>query len=376
MNGDLNVGGIAGAMAIEHDSDPEDEIAEVGEKSLNFRYETRAILQSCVNHGFVTSKKDAAGGVVGRMDLGYLWKCENYGMIETTDGDYTGGIAGISRSVIRSCWSKCILSGCCYVGGIAGYGYEVYQCSSLIAVKSADGHTGSIVGDWDREDGILKENRFVEGHLAGADGISYAGQAEPVPYEDLTKGLDVPISFLHMTVTYMVDGKALETVPYTYGDPLSQEAAPNIPLKEGYYGIWDEPGETQITVDHILEGIYFPYITTLSSDVMRDEIRSVFLVEGMFDENAKVSAQLLESGDTYERWEVVLLGTSDSDLHTVRYASAEAQEEISVRITQAVAKDSTPVDAKPEGTYFVFPVEGTHFIVEVENRVSHFPVLI
>ena len=40
MNGDLNVGGIAGAMAIEHDSDPEDEIAEVGEKSLNFRYET------------------------------------------------------------------------------------------------------------------------------------------------------------------------------------------------------------------------------------------------------------------------------------------------------------------------------------------------
>ena len=69
-------------------------------------------------------------------------------------------------------------------------------------------------------------------------------------------------------------------------------------------------------------------------------------------------------------------GRSFYRVHPIRYASAEAQEEISVRITQAVAKDSTPVDAKPEGTYFVFPVEGTHFIVEVENRVSHFPVLI
>ena len=36
VNGDLNVGGIAGAMAIEHDSDPEDEIAEAGEKSSPF----------------------------------------------------------------------------------------------------------------------------------------------------------------------------------------------------------------------------------------------------------------------------------------------------------------------------------------------------
>lgn len=56
-------------MAVERDLAPEDEIAEVGEQSLNFRYELRTILQSCVNHGSVTSKKDAAGGIVGHMDL-------------------------------------------------------------------------------------------------------------------------------------------------------------------------------------------------------------------------------------------------------------------------------------------------------------------
>ncbi len=64
---------------------------------------------------------------------------------------------------------------------------------------------------------------------------------------------------------------------------------------------------------------------------MRDEIRSVFLVEGMFDENAKVSVQLLESGDTYERWEVVLSGTSDSSQYMVRYAPPENWQKISVK---------------------------------------------
>lgn len=84
VEGDLNVGGIAGAMAIEYDFDPEDDITEVGEESYKFHYETRAILQDCVNNGAVTSKKDAAGGVVGRMELGYVLNCENYGAVEGT----------------------------------------------------------------------------------------------------------------------------------------------------------------------------------------------------------------------------------------------------------------------------------------------------
>ena len=39
-------------------------------------------------------------------------------------------------------------------------------------------------------------------------------------------------------------------------------------------------------------------------------------------------------------------------------------------------KDRTHAEVKTDGTYFVFPVEGTHFIVEVENCVSYLPVLI
>ena len=63
VEGDVNVGGIAGSMAIEYDLDPEDDITKVGSDSLNFTLKTRAIIQNCVNQGEVTSKKDNAGGI-------------------------------------------------------------------------------------------------------------------------------------------------------------------------------------------------------------------------------------------------------------------------------------------------------------------------
>lgn len=371
VKGDLNIGGIAGAMAVERDLDPEDEIVEVGEQSLNFRYETRAILQSCVNHGSVTSKKDAAGGIVGYMDLGYLWKCENYGAVKTTDGKYTGGIAGISNSSIHGCWSKCTLNGRYYVGGIAGYGYEVYQCTSLISVKSSEGRTGSVVGDWDREDGVLKQNRFVEGHLAGADGISYKEQAEPVSYNALIQSDDVPEPFLQMNVTYMVDEIPLKTVSYDYGDRFSTKEIPEVPQKDKYYGVWKTPEDVEITSDHIIEAIYNPFITTLSSNAKRDNVRSVFLVEGIFDEHAGLSAQLIESGDQYERWEVILSDKYDSAMQMVRYAPPEDWEKISIRIVPAGAKDSIQVTTELDGSYFIFPVETTNFVIEIENHASN-----
>lgn len=72
VEGDVNVGGIAGSMAIEYDLDPEDDITKVGSDSLNFTLKTRAIIQNCVNQGEVTSKKDNAGGIAGNMALGLV----------------------------------------------------------------------------------------------------------------------------------------------------------------------------------------------------------------------------------------------------------------------------------------------------------------
>lgn len=93
VEGDINAGGVAGAMAVESMLDPEEDIERVGDDSFSFHYETRAILLNCENRVPVTSKKDYAGGIVGRMDLGYILDCRNYGNVESTDGSYDGGIA-------------------------------------------------------------------------------------------------------------------------------------------------------------------------------------------------------------------------------------------------------------------------------------------
>ena len=94
VEGDINVAGIVGSMAIEYDFDPEDDLIQEGDRSLDFRYQTKAVVASCINTGEITGKQDYTGGVVGLMDLGRVSGCENYGGISSSDGDYVGGIAG------------------------------------------------------------------------------------------------------------------------------------------------------------------------------------------------------------------------------------------------------------------------------------------
>ena len=110
VEGDVNVAGVAGSMALEYDFDPEDDLVREGDRSLDFQYQTKAVVFSCVNQGTVTGKKDYAGGVVGRMDLGMVSGCGGYGPVESTGGSYVGGIAGAS-------WGTCGYGGTLGPGG-------------------------------------------------------------------------------------------------------------------------------------------------------------------------------------------------------------------------------------------------------------------
>lgn len=65
VTADRNAGGIAGAMAIEYDTDPEDDLLSSQNRSMRFAYQTKAILLDCSNYGSVQAKKavpDASPG--------------------------------------------------------------------------------------------------------------------------------------------------------------------------------------------------------------------------------------------------------------------------------------------------------------------------
>ena len=130
----------------------------MGNYSLNYHYQAKALISGCVNYGPVSGKQDYVGGVVGQAYLGLVMSCQGYGAADS-DGSYVGGIAGASEGTIRRSWAKCSLSGTDYVGGIAGYGENLDTCRALVTV-SGEAYVGAIAGDVD-ENGTVKKNVFT-----------------------------------------------------------------------------------------------------------------------------------------------------------------------------------------------------------------------
>lgn len=282
VEGDVNVAGIVGSMAIEYDFDPEDDLTEEGDRSLDFRYQTRAVVRSSVNTGTVTGKQDYAGGVVGRMDLGRVSGCENYGTVASTNGDYTGGIAGASWGTVRGCWSKCHLSGTDYIGGIAGLAATVTDCHALTAIDEGASYLGAVAGDADA-DGTLSGNTFTGDGLGAVDGISYAGKAEPVPFETLCATAGAPDKFSELELTFVADGGTVAVVPFQYGQGL--DALPDIPAKPGYSAAWPELDYACLTASQTVEAVYTPYSSALTDEGGLPQI----LVDGSFGARATVT---------------------------------------------------------------------------------------
>ena len=282
VEGDINVAGIVGSMAIEYDFDPEDDLIEEGDRSLDFRYQTKAVVRACMNRGGVTGKRDYAGGVVGLMDLGRVSGCENYGDIASTDGGYVGGIAGASWGTIRDSWVKCHLSGGDYIGGVAGLGATLENCHTLVEIEEGSAYLGAVAGDVDA-DAAVSDNTFTSERLGALDGISYAGHAEPVDFDTLCTTPGVPESFSRLELTFVADGVVVEVVPFQYGEGI--DALPEIPAKKGCSASWPDLDYTCLTASQTLEAEYTPYTSALTDGGELPEI----LVDGSFSSRAQVS---------------------------------------------------------------------------------------
>lgn len=282
VEGDVNVGGVIGAQALEFDFDPEDDVTDQGKSSLRFQYLTRAIAQNCVNEGSVTSRKDSAGGIIGRMDLGVALGCEGYGSIQSTGGERVGGIAGTAYGIIRDSWAKCSLSALRRVGGIAGYGTDIKNCRSLVEIQDGGSYVGAIAGE---ADGTLSQNTFVSPALGGADGVSYKGKAEPVSYETLMAGEDVPEAFQSLILTFVAENKKVATLVLDYHSPVPEDKIPAVPKREGYYGQWSDFDQGDLLFDATVEAVYTPWLTTVSTE------EGTILAEGSFGPEAVLTAE-------------------------------------------------------------------------------------
>lgn len=399
VDADLNVGGIAGAMAIEYELDPEGDQKE-SSSVFDRVYETKAVVQHCVNRGSISGKKDCIGGIVGEMDLGIVLSCEAYGSARSETGSYVGGIAGLSSAGIRSSWAKLTLSGKSSVGGIVGSGSEdtsssagsgctVTDCRSLVVVEDCDQFSGAISG---RDLGVFRGNYFVSDVLRGIDRRSLSGQAEPMDYTAFCALGSVPEDFLSFTLRFVCDGRTLKTLRFDYGDSFDFSVFPSLTEQSGSYPVWDRTDLTDLRFDTVVTAEYTAYRASLQSDAQRADGRSVFFVEGEFNETDTLTAaaqtpdpgafpQLADNRRTAlknyfsflsertlpamtvyrsvaEQWELSFPRDALAE-HTIRYLPPEevSMDHCAVFVRRS---DGTwqPVETTSMGSYLLFTAEG------------------
>lgn len=365
VEGDVDIGGISGAIGIEYDFDPEDDLEKKGKRSLDLRYQTKAVLRSSINHGAVTGKKDYVGGIIGYMKLGSLYNCEAYGKVISENGNYVGGVAGQSDSVIRHSAAKVILEGGKYIGGITGQGTDIFDCGAMVDIQKADEGIGAIAGN---AEGNFTGNRFVDCKWGGIDDISYEGKAEPMAYEDFIQLDGLPERFRSFYLTFIADGKVIADVAYDYGAKSDSQEIPKVPQKKGYTGKWEDLPK-EVTFDRILEAVYTQNNSSIASKEKRsDGARAVMLAEGNFCDGANIEltpisekdAAFTGDGAYAEGWKVKLPDDGNEE-HIIRYCKPEGKGKLHLYLL----KDSgiEKISAKKDGQYMCFPMRGNEFTI-------------
>ncbi len=357
VEGDRNVGGIAGAVAIEFDLDPEDDTT--GRFSFGSSYETKAVLMNCVNRGAVTGKKDCVGGLAGRMDLGTALECQNYGPVASTGGNYVGGVAGYADASIRSCHVKSTLSGENYVGGIAGWASRLRDCRAIVTIEEGTEYLGAIAGGIET-DGVLSGNLFVDTGTAGVDGVSYAGRAEPIPFNALSQLPDIPPEFTAFTLTLVAEEKTVAQIPFLYGEDLSRLDLPPVPELEGNYGVWPEFDVSGLRSDLTVNAVYTPWVTVVASRELSGKL-ALALAEGQFTGDAvlhvtdSVQVPPQEAVEQAVVWDVVLAGAEPEDSVPLRLLSPDS----GTHVWQYQNGQWQQVEAVQNGQYLLLTMTGT-----------------
>lgn len=386
ISGDLNVGGIAGQMAIEYDFDPEDDLSSKTDSPLNQKLETKAAAIKNTNYGEIIAKKNCAGGIAGQMSLGVLKNCAAFGKVTSESGDYVGGISGKSSAKIISCYAKALLSGRNYIGGIAGSADTVTNCYSLVDITDSQSYFGAISGT---ADGEFEGNYFVSDELSGLNGASYKGAAEPIPYQQLISIPVIPEEFRTFTLKFIADDNVIDKIEFSYGDTVEESELPEIPAKDGCYAKWNYDSLEDLHIDKEIEAEYFTVIKNVESDNCRDGGKPIWLAEGIFTEDDILPATqneyvnqtppiifLMDKTELCESW-TLTVPDDGSETHTLRYlVNSESKRDPEIYVKNS-SGEWEMAETRLIGSYLCFTVNGnTPEILAVYKTLNIFLIAV
>lgn len=375
---DINVGGIAGAMAIDSD-DLEDSAAGKADVTLGSRYLVKCVINNCRNDGYITAKKDGAGGVAGYMKLGLIRESTSFGSVKSSDGGYAGGICGESLSMIQNSYALCSVEGNKYVGGIAGYGNVIRNCYSMVYLEAQSGRVGAIAGqttayedeEEENEDKVI-DNYYVDNGVHGIDGISYTGVAEPITYENLLKVEGIPADFTHLRIIFRMDDTYVGSKEYEYGTDLADIEFPGIPERAGYYGVWPDLAGRKMIGNLVVIGEYKESITAVESAETAQNGKAFAIVSNNFDEKVSVkTAVVTDAPSSTENKEHISYSV------TIDNVNSSAADEMKVRLLNPYEKSKvyrlddgvwTELTVKDRGSYVETVMYGTTGVFCIVNE--------
>lgn len=357
ITGDRDIGGVVGTMSIENELDQEDEFNDT--LSADNQYEIMAVVTECINNGDVIGTRESVGGICGRMELGTVIECENYGTI-TGSGKYTGGIAGLSNASVRKSYSKAMISGESYVGGIVGMGNRVDSCYAIVIIDGTE-YVGAVAGWGDISGELVTDNYYIDNGVAAIDGISYHGIAEPVDASGLKSRNGLPDGFAVFTITCINDDEVFDTVSVEYGAELSQVILPEVPEREGFYGYWSDFTTELMLINQTVYAKYGSYITVVSSEEL-DGGRAFALAEGEFTKYAELhvyeSEEAAPQDDAWSVWNITFSDTGITEESETAIKLLNQTGELA-SIWQLRDGEWEKLDTKRDGQYLKITMTGT-----------------
>lgn len=340
VEGDIDIGGISGSMAVENEFDMDSSLRDIIKNTLDIesvaqlKYDAKCSCVSCSNSGGIYAKKNGAGGISGTHEIGTIVNCKNTADVQA-DLKYAGGIAGASYSLIDNCYAMCSISTPEFAGGISGLGSSITDCATIVRIENVNACIGAICGYMDLSDyGRFSGNTFVSDSLGAIDGISYDGYSYPVDYATFAMNEELPEELSKLSIVFKADGKLVKKIQFTYGGTISASQIPDVPEKEGYTGSWPDFDFKNIRFGETLEAVYVKRVSAIESNEKQPESGLPrILLDGNFNEGASISLQPfegdipnVENGVISEAW-TVTLENSDGKYqnYVIRYLTPETK---------------------------------------------------
>ncbi len=295
INGDRNVGGIAGAIAIEG-TDVNDAKST---SKVSKEYVTIAVLENSSSTGIIELRKENAGGIVGNSNVGLIRNCVSKNRVISEEGNYVGGVAGYAKGTVTDCAAISVLEGSNYVGGIAGAAMKLRNCYSMVDIKDDSKWAGEVIGDvvYDTEEDVtisysnmmnyIFNNYYVGEEFGGINDVSYNGIAEAISYDAL-KAAGISDDFANLKIYfYDSDYKLVSSKDVQYGQSVSEIKFPTLDTEDDTYLVWDGLFNDSVLGNMFLVAGDADDVTVMASDLKKGD-KSVALVQGIYYESSTV----------------------------------------------------------------------------------------